>query len=177
MKNNAQKTSLAAIIAALYCVLSLVVPYLSFGTVQFRFSEILTILPIFTPVAIPGLAVGCFITNLVGYAISINPAGFWDIIIGSLTTLVAAVLTYYLKDIKIKGLPVLATLPPVILNAAIIGLELSIVFMNELTLPVYWAQFVSVALGQIAMCTVGGLVFYKVASKTKLVDLLSKYTN
>ena len=77
-----------AAIAAVYVVLTLVFAPLSFGEVQIRFSEALTVLPFFTPAAIPGLFVGCIIANLLGGAIPV------DIIFGSIATLIGAFFTY-----------------------------------------------------------------------------------
>ena len=81
-----------AAIAAVYVVLTLVFAPLSFGEVQIRFSEALTVLPFFTPAAIPGLFVGCIIANLLGGAIPV------DIIFGSIATLIGAFFTYKQMD-------------------------------------------------------------------------------
>ena len=81
-----------AAIAAVYVVLTLVFAPLSFGEVQIRFSEALTVLPFFTPAAIPGLFVGCIIANLLGGAIPV------DIIFGSIATLIGAFFTYKLRN-------------------------------------------------------------------------------
>ena len=78
----------AALIAALYAALTLALYPISYGPVQFRVSEALTLLPVFMPEAIPGLFVGCLLANLIG------SATIWDIVFGSLATLIAAVLTY-----------------------------------------------------------------------------------
>ena len=90
---NRKKTlSLAysAAIAAIYVALTMLVAPIAFGPVQFRISEALTILPFFTPVAIPGLFVGCLLANLLG------SAAIWDVVFGSLATLIGAVGTWLL---------------------------------------------------------------------------------
>lgn len=87
----------AAVIAAIYVVLVVIFNYISFGPVQFRIAEALTILPYFTPAAIPGLFVGCIIANILGGAI------VWDVVFGSIATLIGAIGTYLLR--KISGLP------------------------------------------------------------------------
>ena len=111
----------AAVIAALYAILTYLAAAvnLAYGPVQFRFSEALTILPIFTPAAIPGLAIGCFISNLA------SPLGIVDWIFGTSATLLAAVFTRMLRKIEIKGIPVLSPLMPVIFNTVIVGLEIA----------------------------------------------------
>ena len=81
----------AAEIAALYVVLVIMFNYCSFGPIQFRIAEALTILPYFTPAAIPGLFVGCLLSNILG------GAAIWDIIFGSIATLIGAIGTYALR--------------------------------------------------------------------------------
>lgn len=103
----------AGVIAAIYIVLTLVLGESSFGPIQFRISEALTILPFFEPAAIPGLFVGCFFSNIFG------GFGFVDIFFGSLTTLLAAYLTSKMPNKYI------ATIPPIILNALIIPIWVS----------------------------------------------------
>ena len=84
----------AAVIAALYVVLVIMFNYCSFGPIQFRIAEALTILPYFTPAAIPGLFVGCLLSNILG------GAAIWDIIFGSIATLIGAIGTYALRKNK-----------------------------------------------------------------------------
>ena len=110
----------AAVIAALYVALTYVSNALglAYNAIQFRLSEVLTVLPVFTPAAVPGLVIGCIISNLS------SPFGLTDIICGSLATFLAAVSSYCLRNVKIKNTPFVATLPPVIFNALIVGLEI-----------------------------------------------------
>ena len=113
--------ALSAVIAALYAVLTYAAAAmnLAFGAVQFRFSEALTVLPAFTPAAIPGLAVGCLISNLA------SPLGVVDWVFGTLATLLAGIFSYLVRNIRWKEIPVLAPLPPVIFNAIIVGFEVA----------------------------------------------------
>lgn len=104
----------AGIIAAVYVVLVQVFGWLGFGPIQFRLAEALTILPFFTPAAIPGVFIGCLLANILGGAIIL------DIVFGSLTTLGAAVLSY-----KLRGTKWLVPVPPIVLNALIIPFILS----------------------------------------------------
>ena len=112
-----------ALIAAAYTALSLALAPLSFGYAQLRVSEALTLLPIFSPNAVWGVTLGCAITNAVGAATGAN-FGMADVIFGTLATLVAALITARLGKFRVWGLPVAASLPPVILNAVVVGLEL-----------------------------------------------------
>lgn len=130
----------SAVIAALYAALTLALYPISFGAVQFRVSEALTLLPIVMPEAIPGLFVGCLVSNLIGSA---TP---WDIIFGSLATLIAAILTYATRRNKL-----LAAFWPVLCNTVIVGLVLAL----TLDLPVFLTMG-EVGLGELAVVyTVG----------------------
>ena len=117
LSKNVQYLTLGAMIAAAYTVLTLLAAALNlaYGEVQFRFSEALTILPVFTPAAVPGLAVGCLISNLG------SPFGVIDWVFGTLATLLGALLTRALRNVRFKNIPYLAPLPPVLVNALIVG--------------------------------------------------------
>ena len=132
----------AAVIAAIYAALTLVLSSISYGVMQIRFSEALTVLPFFTPAAIPGLFIGCLIANLM------SPVGALDIVIGSLSTLVAAALSYYLRH-----KPILVPLPPVLINGITVGWMLVEIYGVPLPL---WGSVASVALGQFIACYVVG---------------------
>ncbi len=153
-------------IAALYAMLTMILP--AFGPWQCRLSEALTVLPVFTPVAIPGLTVGCAIANTVGLASGLNVAGVWDIPIGSAATLLSALATYALRKIKFGGIPVLSTFPPVIFNALIIGAELSVSMTGSLSLTVFLTMAGQVALGQFFPCVCGGVILSAALYKTGL---------
>ncbi len=145
----------AAVIAAIYVVLTVFIAAfdLASGTIQVRISEALCILPYFTPAAIPGLWIGCLLANLV------TGATIWDIVFGSLATLLGAVFTYLLRRHKF-----LCTLPPVIANAAIIPPIL--IFTYHIPPIFLWginvtwiANVLSVALGEvISVCIFGSLL-------------------
>lgn len=105
-----------ALIAALYVLLTIIAAPISFGVVQLRVAEALCVLPILTPAAIPGLFLGCLLANFLGGAI------LADIIFGSLATLVAAWLAWWIaKTLKGKWGKYIAPLPAVLLNALTIG--------------------------------------------------------
>lgn len=110
MRNkNLRNLVYGGLIAALYVVLTLAFRPISFSAIQFRISELLVILPVFTPAAIPGIFVGCLLANW------ISGAALLDVIFGSLASLIGAYGTYLLRK---KGY--LSALPPIIANAAII---------------------------------------------------------
>ena len=155
-KINVKFIATSAVIAAAYVALSFVSAAfgLAFGPVQLRLSEVLCILPVFTPAAIPGLFVGCIVSNI----LSFSPL---DILFGSLATLIAAVLTRAFRNIRFKGVPLLSLFPPVIVNAVIVGTEIAVFFMpNEAFLPAFLINAVQVFLGQMIVCYVFGIPFY-----------------
>lgn len=130
----------SAIIAALYAVLTFIVP--SNGAVQLRIAEALTVLPVFTPAAIPGLFVGCIIANFVGGCIP------WDIVAGSAATLIGALGTYLLRRHKILSL-----LPPIAVNTVVVPLVLAYAYGMEGTVPFF---MLTVGIGEIISCGVLG---------------------
>lgn len=147
MKNNKiQIICQGGIIAALYIVLTYVANALGLasGAVQVRFSEALTILPFFSVASVPGLFVGCLLSNiLTGCAIP-------DIIFGSLATLIGAVGTRMLR----KKTPWLAPLPPILANTIIVPFVLKYAYGVE---PL-WFSFVTVGAGEIISCGILGML-------------------
>lgn len=129
-----------AVIAALYAAITLLLQPISYGVFQFRISEVLTVLPFFTPAAIPGLFVGCILGNLA------SPLGPVDIICGSAATLLAAWMTY---KMPVKWL---APLPPVICNGLIVGFELYFLIHEPLLLSIGLVAF-----GEAVVCFAGGI--------------------
>ncbi|PKM56829.1 MAG: QueT transporter family protein [Firmicutes bacterium HGW-Firmicutes-3] len=99
----------SGVIAAIYVVLAQVFGFMGFGPIQFRIAEALTVLPFFTPAAIPGVFIGCLLANILYGGVLL------DVVFGSLTTLLAAYLSYRLRKNKW-----MVTVPPILLNAAII---------------------------------------------------------
>lgn len=115
-KNTIQKLTFAAVIAALYAVITLLLSWLSFGPIQFRIAEALTVLPYFSPVAIVGLSIGCLISNLIA-----SPYAWLDILFGTAATVLGAVGTYLLSRKKNQITFWLAPLPTVLANTIIVG--------------------------------------------------------
>ena len=150
----------SAMIAAIYVVLTIVFAPISFGQIQFRIAEALTILPAFTPAAIPGLFVGCLIGNILGGAV------LPDIIFGSLATLIGAVCTWklgaiftYLLRNRSKWL---APLPPIIANTVLIPFVLY--YGYQILLPIPF-QMLTVGIGEVLSCGILGMIVYTALNK------------
>ena len=163
MHKRIQRLTRAGVVAAIYMALTLLIQPIGYGTAQFRVAEMLTVLPVYMSEAIPGLAVGCFISNLVGLSTGANPAGGLDLLVGTAATLTAAVLTYLLRNIRFKTLPILATFPPVVVNAIAIGAELAVVYGG---VP-WYIHVLGVAAGQFTACTVCGTLLSVTLNKVR----------
>ena len=150
---NTQKIAFGGVIAALYVVLTLIANAfgLASGAIQVRISEALTILPVFTTSAIPGLTVGCVLANL------ITGCAPWDVVFGSLATFLGAVGTWLLRK-----KPLLAWLPPVISNMAIIPIVLQKVYGVP---DAWWYLVLTVGAGEVISCGVLGLILYHSVKK------------
>ena len=146
-KLNVLFVAQAAMIAAIYVVLTLVGASFAYGPVQVRLSEALTILPAFTPAAIPGVFLGCLLSNILGGCI------LPDIIFGSLATLIGAVFTWMLRD-KSRYL---APLPPILANTIIVPFVLKYGYMDPLPIPF---MMLTVGIGEVISCGAIGLIVY-----------------
>ena len=177
-KSNLQFLTIAGVIAGLYTALTLLLAPFSFGIVQCRLSETLTILAAYHPAAVAGLTVGCAISNLVGLTMGANTAGALDILLGTLATGLAAWLSYRLRNIRWGGLPILSTTPPVVFNALIIGTELTVV-LGPVNTPTWLMWMGSVGLGQVIACIGGGLILAYAFNKSGLDKQLisNSFTN
>ena len=146
----------ASMIAALYVVLTLLANALGLANyaVQVRFSEALTVLPFFTPAAIPGLTVGCILSNLLTGCLPL------DIVFGSLATLLGAIGTYLLRKHMWA-----APLPPIAANTLIVPFVLAYVYQFEGSIPYF---MLTVGIGEIISCGILGMI---------LIGVLNKYRN
>ena len=162
-------------IAALYVVLTMLAAALGLasGAIQIRLSEALTILPVFTTAAIPGLTVGCVLANL------ITGCAAWDVVFGSLATLLGAIGTRLLRK-----KPLLAWIPPVISNMAIIPIVLMKVY-GVTEVEVFGSVFsgksiwimlvVTVGIGEIIACGMLGLLLYKaMAGDSRIMKMINE---
>ncbi|NMA85211.1 MAG: QueT transporter family protein [Epulopiscium sp.] len=149
MKNNVKYIVQAGLIAAIYTVLTLTFEFMGFGPIQFRISEVLTVLPYFTPAAVPGLFIGCLISNFMGGAHQL------DIIFGSLATLVAAYASY-----RLRGKPHLVPFPPILVNMIVVP------FILKATMGApFWMTVITVGLGQTVACYGLGYPFMRILAK------------
>ncbi len=137
----------AAMIAAIYVALTYVFAPISFSEIQVRIAEALTILPVFTPAAVPGLFIGCLIGNTIGGAV------LPDIIFGSLATLIGAFFTRMLRNRS----PFLAPIPPILSNTLIVPFVLRFAYGIDLPIPL---MMLTVCLGEVISCGVLGLILY-----------------
>ena len=178
MKTNSKVYYLVegAMIAALYIVLTYAQEFLLPGTtsmaVQFRLSEILCLLCVFTPSAVWGLTFGTLISNIVN--VGALPI---DLICGTFATFIAAFTAYKLRNVRVLKLPVLSSLMPVLANGIIIGLELEIFLIEG---PFHFSSFLLqgglVALGDFGVCVVLGLPFVKLLEHANLFTKIHKNT-
>ena len=147
----------AAMIAAIYVVLTMFVSALNLasGAIQIRISEALTVLPAFTPAAIPGLFVGCLISNLMSGCLPL------DVVFGSLATLLGACGSFLLRKWK-WAVPV----PPILSNVLIVPLILTYVYHIPGGIPYF---MITVGIGQIISCGVLGMIIYNILAKYRTV--------
>ncbi|MBQ7558773.1 MAG: QueT transporter family protein [Synergistaceae bacterium] len=152
MNTYTKKIARGALIAALYAALTIALAPISYGPVQFRVSEALTLLPFYFPEAIPGLTIGCVFANFFG------GFGFTDMFFGSLATLIAAFLTLKSKNIFV------AAFWPVISNAVVIGAMLHFLIDVPLIATCFY-----VGLGEAGACYLVGVPLMKFLEKRKII--------
>ena len=148
----------AAMIAALYVILTEISALLGIasGVIQFRLSEMLCILPIFTPAAIPGLFIGCFVSNIIAGGV------IWDVVFGSIATLLGAVGARLLKNKSVY----LAPIPTVLANMAIVPFVLRYAYGAEGSLPFF---ALTVGLGEVVTAGILGVFLAKTLKKHKII--------
>ena len=154
MKSTTRSLTRAALIAAVYLLLTILFQPISFGAVQFRVSEALTLMPVLTADAVPGLLVGCLLANLLG-------GGIWyDVALGTIATLLAAIATR-----RFRNQPLLAALMPVLFNGLIVGPVVYFAYVRApgaaISYPVLFSSMGTVALGELVVCYILGLLLLK----------------
>lgn len=154
--NKVVKLVFAALVGSIYAAITIALAPISYGQLQVRVSESLTLLPFFSSYSVWGLFAGCIIANIFG------GAGIIDVVFGSLATLVAAWLTYYIGKSNLKYKRLLAPMPPVVINAVVVGLILKITLNLPLVISMLW-----VGLGEFISCYVIGLMLLSVVEKNK----------
>lgn len=154
-------------IAALYATLTLVLTATSFGPVQVRIAEALTVLPLLGLWPVWSLTLGCGLSNLIGAALGFNLLGYWDVIWGSLATLIAALLTYQFRNLRFRKIPLVSLLMPILVNGLVVGLELTLVLgPNNLFTFLFYG--LSVMIGESISVLLFGYPLYQFLRKTKL---------
>ena len=162
MNSKAKSVTTGALIGAMYVALcylqNMLIPGSASWAIQFQAAEALCVLAFFTPAAIPGLTVGCFLFNIsfVG-ALPLDP------LVGPVATLLAAVGMYLTRKLTIKGYPFVGMLMPAIFNAFLVGWELT-VYIGE----GFWLNALYVAIGEVAVLLTIGTALYYALKKTKL---------
>ena len=162
MKNRSRYLAHAAIIAALYAVLThmqnLLLPGSATWAIQMRMSEALCILAFFTPAAISGLSVGCLLFNL-----TFSAALPLDFLVGTLATYLAAQIMWLTRKVTIKGFPLPGLLMPALTNAILVGWELTVCIGGG-----FWLNALYVALGEAAVLLTLGSILFKTIEKKGL---------
>ena len=157
MKNlSVRRLVRCAVIAAVYVVVCLVLAPFSYGAVQVRVAEALCLLPVFGAEYIVGVTLGCFLANMLGSTVV-------DVVFGTLATLLACLVTYKLRDIRVKGLAIPASLPPVVFNMIIVGAFEITFFFSDGAPTAMLAVFnaVTVGIGELISCTILGVALVK----------------
>ncbi len=149
----------SGLIAALYVVFTLPFGQLAFGPIQFRISELLTLLPFFTPWAIPGVTLGCLISNLLFSSI-------WDVIFGSFATLIAAYFTYRSKHLLI------APIWPILFNGLIIGTMLTFMTLGRFEWLPWLTMMGEIAISEFIVCFALGVPFMRMIQSNRFLKKL-----
>ena len=161
IRKKNHRLAVGAVIAALYVALTYaqeaIFPNSTSMAVQFRLSEALTMLCVFTPAAIPGLTIGCLFANII--SVSALPI---DMVMGTFASFLAFLCIYKTRNITFRGVPYVSALMPAVFNGIIIGLEIEIFFIEG---PFNFLSFLTqagcVAIGELAVCFTLGLLLVK----------------
>lgn len=168
MKLKTEKIVIISLVSALYATLTLALSAISFGPIQFRVSEVMTLLPLLGKEYIIALTIGCLLANIIG------PYGIPDIIFGTLATLISAYLVYLtrktMKNKQSKAYILIASFWPTIINAIIIGIMLNKFFGLPLVL-----SMLQVGFGQFVVITILGVPLFKFL-ESKYSSIFNKLT-
>lgn len=164
MNKNVKRLVSAGLVAAMYVALTLLQNALLPGTasaaVQFRASEALCVLALFTPSAIPGLTIGCIISNIFA------GLGAIDLIVGPLASLLSALFIYLFRNIRMWKLPILSLLCPAVFNGLLVGAEIAIFFSEEKAFAAtFFLNAGLVAIGELAVLFTLGAALYLAVEK------------
>ena len=159
-----------AVIAAIYTVLCFVpgLSQIAFGQIQVRIAEALTMLPLIYKPSILGVTLGCFLSNLIGAATGVNPTGYLDAVIGTAATFLAACATWKLREKKVRNVPLLSMLMPVIFNFFLVGAELAMLFTPAEPVKGLLINGTFVAIGEIIAVIIGYFIVRGLAASRVL---------
>lgn len=151
IQQNTRRLTRSAIIAAIYVALTFIFQPISFGAIQFRIAEALTLMPIFFPEAVPGLLIGCLLANLLC-------GGIWfDVVLGALATLLAA-----MAVVKLRRYPLMAAAMPAVFNGLIVGPVVYFAYVHApgtaIEIGILLFNMFTVAAGEAVVCYVLGLL-------------------
>lgn len=148
-----------ALVAAIYAVITVAIPGLSFGSIQFRFAEVLVLLCFYRKDYCIALILGCFIANC------FSPMALMDMIFGTLATAIAVIPMFYIRNIWV------ASLLPVVSNGIIVAIELFVCFGNE---PPIWFNMLTVGAGELVVVTIIGCVLFRLVFErsSRLMEII-----
>ncbi|MDR0855460.1 MAG: QueT transporter family protein [Christensenellaceae bacterium] len=154
----------AAVVAALYFVLTLLVAPVAFGPIQLRFGEALTILPVIFPESVLGLTLGCLLANV------LSPYGWYDMLFGTMATLLASISTFLIGRVyklKLTARIALGAIPPILVNAVVLPI-IWYIFAGDVG---YWVNFASILLSQALVILVVGIPLTMGLTKIPFVNM------
>lgn len=156
------------LVASIYASTTVFLTPISFGNIQCRVAESITLLAILCPEAIFGVTIGCAISNTICVAMGASMIGIIDIVVGTFATLLAGSITYACRNIRINNIPWISVLAPIVCNGVFIGAELAIVLAPHAFLTMFLICGLEVALGEAIACVFLGLPLVLRLEKIKL---------
>lgn len=168
--NKLRRMVFAALIAAVYASVTLMLSPISFGNIQIRMAEAMVLLPVLFAPSVAGVTLGCFLANFIGAMMGLNILGYLDCVVGTLATFLAAVLSMKTANIRFKGIPWVSVFMPVLFNGVLIGFELAIALMPE-QMMIGWLIFgFEVALGELLAVGIFGIPLVQAFEKAKIKE-------
>ena len=168
--NKLRQMVFAAMIAAVYASLTLMLSPISFGNLQIRMAEAMVLLPVLFAPSIYGVTLGCFLANLIGAMLGLNILGYLDCIVGTCATLIAALLTQKFAKVRLGNVPWLSVLMPVLFNGLFIGAELAVALMPQQLMNGFVIFFVEVAFGELLAVGLFGVPLIRAFEKAKIKE-------
>lgn len=155
--NKVKQMCFIGLVAGIYASTTILLTPISFGNIQCRVSEAMTLFAILCPEAILGVTLGCAISNVVSVVMGTSIIGILDIIIGTLATFLAGIVSYSCRNIRIRNIPWISTLAPIVFNGIFVGAELAYVLAPNAFGLMFLICGVEVAVGEAIACIILGL--------------------